>query len=54
MRFSLTQISDRVLTVVAVASGVVLLLSCFALVRMQYDVRTLTAEKSGPSVCITP
>lgn len=45
MRFSLTQISDRVLTVVAVASGVVLLLSCFALVRMQYDVRTLTAEK---------
>ena len=45
MRFSLTQISDRVLTGVTLVSGVVLLINCFELVRMQYEVRMLTAEK---------
>lgn len=45
MRLNLTQLSDRVLKLVALISGIVLFVSCFELVRMQYEVRMLTAEK---------
>lgn len=45
VRFDLSRFSDRVLSFIAIASAIVLFISCFYLVQSQYKVRMLTAEK---------
>ncbi len=45
MKFNMARFSDRILSCVAVVSALVLLTSCFELVKTQYQVRMLTAEK---------
>jgi len=45
MRINLAAFSERVLFVIAVVSSLVLFVSCFTLVKTQYEVRMLTVEK---------